>query len=41
LVNFAQYFGTAINEIDSNSCDFKILRANGGCLGIWSRRRTS
>lgn len=25
---------------DSNSCDFKSLRANGGCLGIWSRRRT-
>lgn len=24
-----------------NSCDFKFLRANGGCLGIWSRRRTS
>ena len=23
-----------------NSCDFKSLRANGGCLGIWSRRRT-
>ena len=21
-------------------CDFKFLRANGGCLGIWSRRRT-
>lgn len=20
---------------------FKFLRANGGCLGIWSRRRTS
>ncbi len=22
------------------SCDFKSLRADGGCLGIWSRRRT-
>lgn len=22
------------------SCDFKSLRAVGGCLGIWSRRRT-
>ncbi len=28
-------------RIRSNSCDFKFLRANGGCLGIWSRRRTS
>ncbi len=27
-------------DSDSNSCDFKSLRANGGCLGIWSRRRT-
>ena len=22
------------------SCDINFLRANGGCLGIWSRRRT-
>jgi hypothetical protein len=22
------------------SCDINFLRADGGCLGIWSRRRT-
>ena len=33
--------GLRVRVCDSNSCDFKFLRANGGCLGIWSRRRTS
>jgi hypothetical protein len=37
IIGLSPVFGLAI---DSNSCDINFLRADGGCLGIWSRRRT-
>ena len=33
LVNFCRGF-VSVAPIDSNSCDFKFLRANGECLGM-------
>ena len=37
IIGQSPSFGMAI---DSNSCVINFLRADGGCLGIWSRRRT-
>jgi hypothetical protein len=29
-----------LSWVSGYSCDINFLRADGGCLGIWSRRRT-
>ena len=38
FIGQSQHCCVAIDSL--YSCDINFLRANGGCLGIWSRRRT-
>jgi hypothetical protein len=36
----SQIIQTLFGDVLGYSCDINFLRADGGCLGIWSRRRT-
>ena len=36
----SQIIQTPPGDVLGYSCDINFLRADGGCLGIWSRRRT-
>ena len=39
-LSVSQIIQTPSGDVLGYSCDINFLRADGGCLGIWSRRRT-
>ena len=39
-LSVSQIIQTPPGDVLGYSCDINFLRADGGCLGIWSRRRT-